>query len=209
MTITKIERQKKAKGRYSVFLDGEFAFGIFEDTLVKFGLRKGDSPDEKKIKEIREFDELAFGKKIAYDLLSYKQRSRKDILQRLKKKKISDMTAKNVVSLLEEQGYLNDENYANNYLGEKLKRKPMGKRLAAQKLFEKGIEKEIAQKIIADNFDEENETRLALELLKKYIKKIKNPDAAERKRKCFRYLMSRGFEYETAAKILNETAAEI
>lgn len=205
MTITKINKQKKEKGRYNIFLDGDFAFGIFEDTLVKFGLRKGDEIDEKKIDEIKSFDEFNYGKKIAYEFMSYKQRSRKDVWKKLRKKKISETTILNVLALLEEQKYLNDESYAKNYLEEKLASKPMGKRLAKQKLFEKGIDKEIVEKTLAENFENNTEHKLAADLLKKYMKKkLKYKNETDKRNKFFRYLLSRGFEYETAADVINE-----
>ena len=40
MVITKIEAQKK-KGRYNIYLNDAFAFGVDEATVVKYTLFKG------------------------------------------------------------------------------------------------------------------------------------------------------------------------
>ena len=40
MVITKIEAQKK-KGRYNIYLNDAFAFGVDQATVVKFALFKG------------------------------------------------------------------------------------------------------------------------------------------------------------------------
>ncbi len=96
MKITLIEPQKK-KGRYNVYIDDEFSFGIYQETLVKFGLRKNDELSEKKIKEIKDYDELNYGKKIAYRYLSYKQRSEQEVKNRLQKSKIS---ARNIEKII-------------------------------------------------------------------------------------------------------------
>ena len=40
MVITKIEAQKK-KGRYNIYLNDAFAFGVDEATVVKYALFKG------------------------------------------------------------------------------------------------------------------------------------------------------------------------
>ncbi len=203
MEITKIEKQKKDKNRYNIFFDKEFLFGLYEDTILKFGLRTGDIVEEKKLIEIKEFDEFGFGKKIAYSLLAYKQRSKKEIIKKLSQKKISFPTIEKITELLEKQKYVDDELYAKNYLEEKLAHKPVGKRLARFKLLEKGIEKEIAENIIDENYSGEKESELANEVLKKYQKKVRYKDKIDKKNKCYRHLVSKGFDYEIINKVLN------
>ncbi len=202
MKITKIEKQKKDKHRYNIFLDGEFAFGLYEDTVLKFGLRTEDEIDDVKASEIKEFDEFGFGKKIAYSLLAYKQRSKKEIVKKLKQKKISYKIIDEIVELLEKQKYLDDKAYAKNYLDDRLNSKPIGKRLAKLKLFEKGIEKELIEATVNENYSDDKVIGLAAEVLKKYEKKIRYRDAADKKNKCYRYLISKGFDHETAGKVL-------
>ena len=103
MKITKIEVQKKDKHRYNIFLDGSFAFGLYEDSVLKYGLRTKDELDEKKIKEMREFDEFGYGKKAAYSFLAYKPRSKKELVKKLKQKKISDKIIEDIIKILEKQ----------------------------------------------------------------------------------------------------------
>ncbi|MDQ3019453.1 MAG: RecX family transcriptional regulator [Bacteroidota bacterium] len=203
MKITKIEKQKKDMHRYNIFFDGEFAFGLYEDSVLKFGLRTGDEADEDKIKEMKEFDEIGFGKKVAYAYLAYKQRSSKELKQKLKQKKISENTIDKVIGLLEKQKYLDDKSYAKNFLEERLRRKPIGKRLAKMKLSEKGIDKETVEETIEDNYSEGKEVELARGLLAKYKKNVKGNNEAEKKSKCYRYLISRGFDYETVREAIN------
>ncbi len=54
MKITKIEGQVKAKGRYSVFIDDKFAFGISELGLINTGLRIGLELTNKQTAELKE-----------------------------------------------------------------------------------------------------------------------------------------------------------
>lgn len=203
MKITKIEKQKKDKHRYNIFLDGEFAFGLYEDSVLKFGLRTDDELTENKIEEIRKFDEFGFGKKTAYAFLAYKQRSKKEIVKKLKQKKISDNAIEDIVELLEKQKYLDDKAYARNYLEDKLNSKPVGKRLAKLKLFEKGIDKELIESTVNESYTGDKEFELASELLKKYEKKVNYKDMQDKKNKCYRYLISKGFDYETTGRVLN------
>ena len=73
MKITGIEQQKKDKTRYNFFIDGGYMFALYDDTILKYGLRKGDALDEKQIKEMREYDEYNYGKRVAYNYLSYRR----------------------------------------------------------------------------------------------------------------------------------------
>ena len=202
MKITKIEAQKKDKHRYNIFLDGSFAFGLYEDSVLKYGLRTEDELDEKKIKEMREFDEFGYGKKAAYSFLAYKPRSKKELVKKLRQKKVSDSIIDDIIELLEKQKYLDDKTFAKSYLEDKLNSKPIGRRLAKLKLFEKGVDKELIETTIDENYSEDKEFELAAKLMEKFEKKVKHKDTADKRNKCYRYLISKGFDYETAGRVL-------
>jgi len=203
MKITKLEKQKKDRTRYNIFLDGDFVFGLYDDTILKFGLRSNDELNEIKITEIKEYDEFNYGKKIAYSFLSYRQRSKKELTKKLKDKNISEAVIERIIKLLEDQKYVDDMSYAKIYLETKIRNKPIGKRLLQNKLYEKGIDKDTAEKTLNENYSEEKEIDSAKKLFKKYSKKIKEKDASEKKQKCYRYLISRGFDYEIVNKVVN------
>jgi regulatory protein len=203
MVITKIEKQKKNKERYNISIDGEFAFGLYEDSLVKYGLRSGDELTSEKIKEMQEYDEFGYGKKVAYSFLAYKQRSKKELIKKLKLKKISDASIEKIVELLEKQKYLNDELFAGNFIEDKLNSRPIGKRLAKLKLSEKGIDKEVIEETLNKIYSEDKEAEYAERVLEKYVKKVKYKDAVDKKNKCYRYLISKGFDFDTVKKVLS------
>jgi regulatory protein len=203
MVITKIEKQKKNKERYNISIDGDFAFGLYEDSLVKYGLRSGDELTAEKIKEMQEYDEFGYGKKVAYSFLAYKQRSKKELIKKLKLKKISDASIEKIVELLEKQKYLNDELFAGNFIEDKLNSRPIGKRLAKLKLSEKGIDKEVIEETLNKIYTEDKETEYAGRVLEKYVKKVKYKDAVDKKNKCYRYLISKGFDFDTVKKVLS------
>ncbi|MEO6694606.1 MAG: RecX family transcriptional regulator [Ignavibacteria bacterium] len=203
MKITKIEKQKKDSTRYNLYIDGEFGFGLYEDTILIFGLRSGDEIEEEKIKEIREQDEFNFGKKISYSFLSYRQRSKKELTKKLKEKKISEVIIDKIIKLLEDQKYIDDSSFAKLFLESKIRSKPLGKRLLQIKLFEKGIDKETAENMLKENYSEEKELESAIKLYRKYSGKVKAKDSADKKQKCYRYLISRGFSFEIAGKVVN------
>ena len=42
MTVTDIKQQKKDKSRYSVYIDGEYAFSLIMEDILYFGLKIGE-----------------------------------------------------------------------------------------------------------------------------------------------------------------------
>lgn len=201
MKITSIEKQKK-KGRYNLFLEGDFAFGIYEDTLVKFALRKNDELSEEKINEIRDYDEYNYGKKVAYDFLYYRQRSEKELKTKLKQKNISQGNSDKVIEFFISHKFLNDEEFARSFVANELLKKPSGKRMIYRKLLQKGITKAVIEQVIASSYPDESES--AEILIKKYSSKLKDKPLIVQRQKAYNYLVSRGFDFDTAKETVNK-----
>ena len=123
MTITKIEKQKKNNKRYNLYIDKEFFCGIYDDTILKFGIASGDELTEKELSDIRDFDEYMYGKKIAFDYLSYRIRTIAEIKKKLKSKKLTESNIERVIQHLTGLGLVNDEEFARQLINEKIKNK--------------------------------------------------------------------------------------
>lgn len=209
MEITKIEQQLKNLTRYNIYIDGEFVLGVYDDTLLKYQLRKGDEITAEKLAEIREFDEYNYGKNVAYKFLSYKPRSIKEVKNKLTYKKISKESVEKIIEHLKKYQFLNDENYAKLYLEQRISSKGMGKSMVTFKMIDKGIDKEMISKVIDENYPEDKQIEAGKKLLEKYLKKKqKIVDKLELKKKCYQYLFSRGFSYSIISQILNITEEE-
>ena len=204
MTITKIERQKKDRNRCNLYIDGVFFCGLNDDTVLKFGIAANDEIDEKKLGEIRDFDEYIYGKKIAFDYLSYRIRTVSEIRKKLKLKKISEQSIEKVLKHLNELKLTNDEEFAQQLIREKLARNPTGKRVLKQKLFEKGISKEVSDNAIQKAFDEIDEKELALASFTKYFTRIKSEEPDKQRKKTFDLLSRRGFNFDVINEIIRE-----
>lgn len=209
MEITKIEQQLKNLTRYNIYIDGEFVLGVYDDTLLKYQLRKGDDLTAEKLAEIREYDEYNYGKNVAYKFLSYKPRSIKEVKNKLTYKKISKESVEKIIEHLKKYQFLNDENYAKLYLEQRISNKGMGKSMVTFKMIDKGIDKEMISKVIDENYPEDKQIEAGKKLLEKYLKKKqKIEDKLELKKKCYQYLFSRGFSYSIISQILNITEEE-
>jgi regulatory protein len=202
--ITQISKQKKDRKRYNIYLDNEFYCGLYDDTIIKFGLCRGDEISEKKINEIVNFDEYIYGKKIAFDYLSYRIRTVSEIKKKLRSKKISDESIGKVLKHLAELGLTNDEEFAAQLVKEKIKNKPVGRKVLKQKLFEKGISKEVSENVLEKTFSEVDEKELAMRNFRKYKPKLEGIEINSQKKKTFDYLARKGFDFDVIKEIINE-----
>ena len=204
MVITKIEKQKKNSKRWNLYIDGEFACGISEETFLNFGFRTNDEISEDTLSEVKRFDEYQFAKKSALDFLAYRIRSKKEIIDKLKAKKISEETIEKTIGHLEKLGLINDEEFAKLLVQSNTGKNPSGKSVIRQKLYRKGISKDISEKMLNETFSEKKERTLIMDIFNKYKRRLAGLDKNHKRKKMFEHLARKGFDFDIINEILNE-----
>lgn len=201
MQITEIKRIGKTQ-RYRIFVDGSFFATVIDETIVKNNLRTGIDYD------LDELNKIVFDaqKKVALDtamnLLSKFSKTENELKKYLVDKGFLLDAIKYTIEKLKEYNYLNDENFAKNYIN--CKKNSKGKKAIFYELKMKGID----ESIIRNNLDVlENESGEVLErLANKFIKNKRQDEKI--KEKLFRHLVSKGFDFEevnqTIRKVLND-----
>jgi regulatory protein len=202
-TITKIEVQKRNPRRRSIFIDGKFAFGVDEEVLYKFGLRKGESLTQEQIEKIAEEEGKKEAKDMALEFLSFRRRTEKQVKEKLKKKGFDEKTIKVTIDKLKEFDLINDLEFATAWVKDRLAFKPRGKKLLKQELWKKGIKNDIIEQIIEELCQDEDKS--ALELLEKIKKRYKDLEPKAAKRRMFNFLLRRGFSYEVTRQVLAQS----
>ncbi len=197
MTVTKVERQKNNEKRYSVYIDGEFAFGMSGEDILYFKLTEGKELDEERYRYIMEYVLYVKAREQAYSYLGYKSRTEKELRQKLTNSGYPEDITEKVVELMKKYNYLNDEIYAKSHIKDRIKFKPSGKRLLKYELSQKGISEEIVQKAVEET--DIDELEMAVSILEKKSKG-KNLSDRKQKEKLYMYLIRKGFDYETTNK---------
>jgi regulatory protein len=193
--ITKIEAQKRNPKRRSVFIDGEFAFGLDEEVLYKSGLKKGESLTRQRIEEITEEERKKEAKDVALKFLSFRRRTEKQVREKLKKKEFDEKIIDATIDKLKEFDLINDLEFATSWVKDRLAFKPRGKKLLKQELWKKGIKKDIIEQVTDQLCQDEDKS--AFQLVEKIKKRYKNLEPNVAKRRMFNLLLRRGFSYET------------
>ncbi|AZR96529.1 recombination regulator RecX [Streptococcus suis] len=198
MRITKIEKRKRL---YLLEVDGQDSLYITEDTIVRFMLSKGKEITEQEFRELRDFAQFSYGKNLALYYLSFKQRTKKEVLDYLEKYEIAGATALKIVANLEEDKWIDDKNYVETYIRQNDLNGDKGPAMLRQKLMMKGISKSIIEDGLAGIDFSDLAERVAEKLCRKYQAKLPLRALQD---KVVQGLMGKGFSYETAKQSLGQ-----
>ena len=151
-----------------------------------------------KINAKRQAEDKEFikAKDYACRLLSYRQRSIKEMTQRLKRRYFSSETIKKTIEYLIELNYLNDEDFARFWIQTKMQSNPCGWSVLRYQLRQKGIAGQIIDRLINDFAGQYDEYKTAKELAISRRRRYKGLKSAKIKRRLYAYLSRRGFSQE-------------
>lgn len=198
--ITAVERQRRAAGRYLIYIDGQYAFTVHEDILVKHRLTKGERVDEQKMRLVLEDEEQQRAWSDALKQVGRRPRSEKEIRQYLRRKQVLPTLIDRIVVRLKEQRYIDDADFAAQWTEQRIFSQKKGRRLIKQELQHKGIAPATIQETL-NQVPAEEEDRLAYELgLKKW--KQTAGGGLDKQRKTAAYLLRRGYSNQTVSGVI-------
>ena len=201
--ITKIEIQKRNKERVNLFLDGEYAFSLSIELVYKEGLNRNDEIDSEKLKILAEHESQIRCKSSALRIIEKSYKTEKEVRDKLILKGYEDNSINKSIEFLKEYNFINDSNYTKAFIRDKLK--SQGSQKIKYTLIQKGISKENIDEELSD-LNKESEKNTALNMAKKkfdIIKKKEN-DNYKISGKLYRYLISKGYEYDVTSEVVKE-----
>ena len=201
--ITKIEIQKRNKERVNLFLDGEYAFSISVELVYKEGLKTKDEIDSDKLKIIADHESQIRCKNSALRIIEKSWKTEKEVRDKLILKGYEDNSINKSIEFLKEYNFINDSNYTKAFIRDKLK--SQGSQKIKYTLIQKGISKENIDEELS-NLNKESEKSTALNLAKKKFDIIKKKESDNYKisGKLYRYLISKGYEYDVTSEVVKE-----
>lgn len=141
-------------------------------------------------------------KRVAYDLLSRKSWSRRELMTRLRRRGASPDVAKDVVAALEAQGYVDDEAFARQWADGRASRRHLGSLRLRDELQRKGIPRDLADAAIRQAFAEGGEEERALEAARRRLPVLRRRNAERAAPKLRDYLLRRGYPADVVRRVL-------
>lgn len=204
--ITALKVQERNKQRVSVFIDGEFAFGL--SRITAGWLYIGQELSDAKIAQLQAEDaqEIAFQR--ALHFLEYRQRSLSEVRRNLEKHATPPDIIEAVLERLVNSGYVDDARFAQIWVENRSTFRPRSKRALAVELRQRGLEQETIQNVL-EGLDEAQEETLAYQAAQKQLRKLAGLELAEYKRKLGSFLARRGFGYGVIRTVVERTWKEL
>lgn len=146
----------------------------------------------------------------AINLLSFKPRFSGEIRSRLVAEIRGESTEETseaidrCIERLVADNFLNDESLAVGYCSFLFNTKFKGPKLIRQKLISRGLKSEFVDRIIRENITREDLNRQILQIIQKKTKSVQDLDF-NAKSKLIRFLLSRGFSYDSILHSLDGT----
>lgn len=200
MLITAIEPRRKAMS--ALYLDGEFVINLDTRTLIENRFDVGREIDDEDLHEIINLSNERRAKEKALWLISYRDHSKKELADKIKRT-CDEESAEKAVERMEELGLVNDEIFAERYARKLLFSKHMSKSAAVYELSKKGIDKETAEVILESiDVDEREQIREVID------RKYKNINDEKIKRRAVSALQRLGYRWDDIRSVLEEYTEE-
>ena len=190
---------RERRGKARIWVDGEFWAEIDAEVALERGLREGVALGLEELDEARVAGERALAMGRALHFLGYRARSLREVRARLRRYGYGEETVRAVIGRLEELGYLDDEEFARTVVREKARR--YGPRRVSADLRRSGVDAELAQGIVEEEFAERSEVEAARSAAaRRYNRGGSDAEA----RRVYGFLMRRGYSADVCAEVARE-----
>lgn len=192
MLVTKIIPQRRDPSKYNIYIDGEYIFALPAQDMEYFNIKEGREIPEKTVAFIQKNLIYIQAQDKALGFIGYKMRTEKEVRQKLVENDFTHEIIEEVMVFLCKYKYINDKEYAQKYIKERLRLSPRGGYAMRMELLQKGISHEICQEALA--LTEFSETEDAVRWLERKTKGQWPPDE-KKKKQLYGFLQRKGYSY--------------
>ncbi|MFN3269539.1 MAG: regulatory protein RecX, partial [Candidatus Kapaibacteriota bacterium] len=191
--VVKSITKKGRRDIFSVEFDNGEKFDLAIDLVAKYKLSKGKKLDTNLLTDILKEQRIIEAKTIALNFVSYKQRTKFEVEQKLKQKHYTESEIQKAIEFLEDFGYLDDKKFAKEYLQFALKQKKYSLLRIKNNLFQKGLSKDLIDEVLRDLQVDSQEFENAMNLALKKFQQLVRMNKDNPVQKVAQYLYSKGF----------------
>jgi len=189
MKITAIKQQVKRPDRFSIFVDGSYAFSLNESQLIQSGVHSGIEIDQQTLASYKQESDIGKLTDRLLNLFSYRQRTEWEVREYLRRKGTTEEIVEQLVARLIKLGYINDSAFAQSWVATRRLGKPISRRKLRSELQAKRVPAEIIEQTLQADQESTDELSVLTSLIAK--KQAKYPDQT----KLMQYLARQGFSY--------------
>ena len=195
-TITAITPTKDP-GRASIKVDRRRVATLRDSLIADLGLTVGEVWDDDLASRVAEAQQYDKALRDAMNRLNRRALSTTQLADALRRTGFSETITQRALDRLSELNVLDDESLGRALIEEILARKPAGPRLLRQKLMQRGLDRNLADRLADEAGHERDEVAEAATLAAGRLETMRSLDEATRRRRLWSMLGRRGFDPET------------
>jgi regulatory protein len=199
MKITAIKTQVKREGRYSLFVDGKYAFSLSAEGLLTAQLVTGQELSQTELTEYKKAsqEDKAYSLTLAY--VARRMRSEGELHDYFRRKQYAPELSEQIMRRLRQFDFVNDAEFARRWVENRRLLKATSTKKLRLELKQKRISDDIIRSVLeADETDER-------QILRELVEKKRKQTRYQNNEKLMMYLARQGFSYDDIKAVLNET----
>lgn len=181
-----------------MYLDDVYTLSLSEDELMRHGVRIGVEFSAEQVKDLKQASaqDLAYVRSLGY--LARRPRSEWEMRDYLKRKGCDDTTTTLILNRLSNDGYINDQKFAESWVRSRRLLKPTSLRRLKQELQQKRVSQEVIAVVL------EQEPEAELDVLRELAQKKRGQSRYQDPQKLMAYLLRQGFSYGDVKTVISE-----
>lgn len=197
MKVTAIKQQIRRAGRYSIFVEGKYAFSLGDTALLQSKLVTGQELTEKQVSELKQLssEDKLYNMTIQY--IALRSRTKWEIKTYLERKKASPALVDTILNKLSVIGLIDDKKFARAYVNDRQLLRPTSRRKIILELRKKHIADSTIQEVMGLEINNDKQALRAIIEIKRRQAKYKD------NLKLMQYLARQGFNYGDIKDALN------
>ncbi len=198
MNITSIKQQVKNAQRYSIFVDGRYAFSLSAEALLDAHLVTGQELSQVKLTEYKRLSQEDKAYNLALPYVARRMRSEGELHDYFRRKQYAPELAEQILGKLRRLKFVDDAEFARRWVENRRLLKATSTKKLRLELRQKKVSSDIIQTVLTE--DETDERQLLRELVEKKRKISRYQDD----QKLMMYLARQGFTYDDIKTVLAE-----
>jgi regulatory protein len=144
----------------------------------------------------------------ALHYLSARARTVREVERYLDEENYGESEVQQTIERLQELGYLNDNEYAGEFIRTRLNTKPISRQKLQEQLYSHEIPRDIVERAL-ETVDEDMEKQNAILIAGKYARQMQTLSCEERNRRLMQRMIGRGFSYDVSRLAIEMLDSEV
>jgi len=201
-----VQKYKKMRdGKYRVLFSSGKELDLYEDVILKYELLFNRDIPADKVLEIMDYNQECDTYYVALKYLKTRFRSSREVFDMLKRKEYPVDLIQKALDKLEQQGYINDYNYAYSFLHDQLITTSRGPNKISYELEKKGIRRDLISEVMS-GYTDEIEIEKITKIVHRMIKSNRSKGNLLLKKKIEQDLLRQGFHKENIYSVIADSS---